>query len=193
MKRFLTILLLTISITAFSQNRAVLRAVEISRQQATPSNLYTLANAARPTPNEVNAATGFSIVTGTGTIESSNTGATATNGSYFLKQTHTGANNTSVNGRASLTLVVGQSYTMYFDANRIARPFASGNAFIQILSSSFSILASQILPTSTPGWNSYSYTFTPTGTGVVYININMGSTTGTGDIVGLDNIRIIKS
>lgn len=37
MKRFLTILLLTISITAFSQNRAVLRAVEISRQQATPT------------------------------------------------------------------------------------------------------------------------------------------------------------
>lgn len=115
MKRLLTILLVAISITAFSQNRAVLRAVEISRQQATPAaptNYYTLANAANP-DSEVNATTGVTVISN-GSVASVSSTPTAQNGTYSIKTTVTTVGTASEFSIALSGLTIGQAYTITF-------------------------------------------------------------------------------
>ena len=156
-----------------------------------PVNLYTLANAANP-ENEADATTGWADHYGSPTVSSTSSGATPTNGSYYLRFEHDAVDNILNYYRYELTGVeMGDDITVTLDVNRIARPSNSGNAFIIIRSSSGSTLDTTGNLETSPGWEPKTLTATTT-TSTTYIEVNFGSTTDTGDVVGVDNIRVIK-
>lgn len=173
------------------KNRAYLGSTLVFDPTPAPENEYAASNAASVI-NEANSIGDWTLFYGTGTIESSNTGATPTNGSRFLKFTHTGANNTELDlGEPLSGIVNGQSYTIQFDANRIARPSGNGTLTAYIYSDSSGLLE-DVSIAAAAGWNAYEITFTADA-GPIYFGCYWLPDADTGDTVAIDNVRLYKN
>lgn len=191
MKKILLILLFAISLNGFSQNIAVLRAIEISRQQKAPANLYTLANAANP-DNEVDATTGV-VVTANWTATSVSSLPTPQNGTYCLVWTHGGPDNTLYNSGITLSgIEIGETYEVTFYVNR----YVGGNFTVGLNStygwgvSDLVTVNSTFAPTLNV-WHEVIVSATATST-TPRLSISSNSNADTGNKLAVDNIVIRK-
>ena len=157
------------------------------------SEYYTLANAANPT-SDSNATTGATGITDW-TVTSVTTSPTPQNGTYALKWTHGGPDNTAMTGGeidlSGLGLAEGSTYEVKLYINR----FIGGN-FNVALDSSFgwtSTSGTGVISTITDPtadvWREVTLTATRSAA-APKIRVNANSNADTGNAIGIDNIRI---
>lgn len=164
-----------------------------SKQQATPAgptNYYTLANAANP-DSEVNATTGVNAVANW-TATSVSTTPTAYNGTYSLKFTHGGPDNTGYISRLDMSgFTNGATYEVRIWANRV-----SGGNFRLELSEFFgwtTTVQSVLITTSITANTWYEYVLTGTTNSTTpSIRIVAASNADTGNALAIDNITITE-
>lgn len=162
----------------------------VSRMQAGPTNLYTLANAANP-DNEVDATTGASGVTNwTVTSVSS---PTAQNGTYALLWTHSGPDNTSYIGLITLSgLTIGNTYKIGLWANKLHSATTYGYNEVYVYTDdwdSIHVFVSTGPETVSDTWSYYEITAVPNKTNPT-IRVSSSSNADAGNEVMIDNISI---
>ena len=179
------------ALDAAGNESAVSNTLTINSDSPSTQEFYTMANAANSIA-EVNATTGTSTGSTNFGVTSVSSTPTAYNGTYSLKFTHAGPDNTLYYRRIEVTgLTIGETYEVHIWGNRI-----SGGNFQLSLRSYLGWTESTYAPliggsTTANTWYEYILTGIASST-TAYIDLQANTNADTGNAFAIDNISIIK-
>jgi hypothetical protein len=170
----------------------VIQLMMAQKGSVAPTNYYTLANAANPN-SEVNATTGITDVPNF-TVSSVSSLPTADNGTYCLKFTRSGVDNTSYDCLITLSgLTIGSTYKIDCRMNR----YNGGNWQIKLDNSRgwVSDLSGLLITTVTNPTTNVWFDYTITGvanSATPVIRVAAQSNSDIGNALAIDNIIITQ-